>query len=81
LEANDIDFDLFSAHDYIVLLIQLIPGDANGITVTSAACLVLIKVTDTDVYNRAGVLNLDQEYKENLQVWIQTWERKTITIV
>jgi hypothetical protein len=74
LEASDIDFDLFSAHDYIVLIIQLIPG------ATSAACLILIRVPDTDVYNRAGVLILDQE-EENLKTWVQTWERKTITIV
>jgi hypothetical protein len=78
---NDIDFDLISGQDYIVLMIESIPEDYNSGIITSANCLVLMRITDTDEYSRAGVLVFNHKTEEKFKTWVQTWERKTITMV
>ena len=81
MEIYDIDFDLISRHDYIVLMIESIPEDYNSGIISSANCLVLMRITDTDVYSRAGVLVLNHKTEEKFMASVQTWERQTITIV
>ena len=78
---NDINFKFISEQQYIVLVIETIPQDSDGATITRATCLVLMRTKDTDVYSRAGALITLPMYEDMFQGWLEAWERKTITIV
>lgn len=79
--VEDIDFDLISGRDYSVLVVDTVPEDFEGVTFIRAKCLVLVRMTETDVYRRAGALLLDQVSEDQFESWMQTWERKNVTIV
>lgn len=82
LDMKDINFDLISEHDYIVLFLDLIPRDFDGVTATYMTCLVLMRTPDTDnSYTRVGALMSFLSYGNHYETWVKTWERKIVTII
>ncbi|TVY27661.1 hypothetical protein LHYA1_G004889 [Lachnellula hyalina] len=75
----EIDFDLCSEIEYLVLLITA-DVDTENTGLFNTSCLVLAKVAEQpgDVYMRVGYLNL---HAVKLESWTKSWERQALTIV
>ncbi|TVY41306.1 hypothetical protein LSUB1_G004145 [Lachnellula subtilissima] len=77
----EIDFDLCSETEYLVLVITA-DENAENTGLFNTACLVLAKVGEEhdpgDVYMRVGYLNL---HAVKLESWMKFWDCQTLTIV
>ena len=82
-EEWNIDYDSFSKHDYIALMILADhEEDADGLKYVNGECLVLRKLDGTKgTFVRAGYLRLSTRSAFNFENWMKIWEIQNIEVI
>jgi hypothetical protein len=82
VDFKDVDFDLVSSREYLVLILDTGAENFDGITFIRVACLILMRTMAADnSYSRAGFTTSDSMSARVFEDWKKTWERRTVTII